>query len=247
MPARKQMIQKGTREPQPAVGPMPTLEEVLVGFQKSIARATLAAYNVSKADPEFSRGSRTLYVTEAIDVDLRVGLDLIAGRPRAAPDKIVVDFQAPADVRSSLRFRVGAKPLEHGKGPDLVLTCTDPLGSKSSISQYRLYLVNANWEHIPQHPVSLCLAPRDIDADVFRAEVTTDDYGGVTFSVDGRSGGLTIRGKEFRPAKTPSFKDSVSPSWLLSATTTITSKEGETEYEVRLKSDIYAVQVYLED
>ena len=90
MPTGKHAPPTDRERSQPTSPGMPTLEEVLVAFQKGLARATLAAYNVSKADPEFARGARTLYVTEGLDVDLRAGLP---GR-EAAPVAPAIDCDA---------------------------------------------------------------------------------------------------------------------------------------------------------
>jgi hypothetical protein len=235
----EQMEQKGGEDSPDSTSRPPTLEEVLVGFQKSLARATLAAYNVSKSDPDFSRGSRALYVTEGIEVDLRAGLGIASGRPGKQPDRITVDFGAPAETRSSIRFRVGTKPLEYIKGPELVLASLDPVGESTASAHYRLYLVDVDRNPIKQHPVTLRLAPRDVDAEMFSQEFRTDDYGAITFGVERKSGSFIFRGKKFPPTQEPSIEGSVAPAWLLSARATVKERE--------LKSDIYVVLVHPED
>jgi hypothetical protein len=245
MRGNKRKSQKGIVGTSDLASSLPTLEEILVGFQKSLARATLAAYNTSKADPEFTRGTRTLYITEALDVDLKAGLSIASARSGKQPDRITIDFDAPPDFRSSLRFRVGTKPLEHIKGPELILASLDPVGSSTSTAHFRLYLINEERHHIPRHPVKIRIAPRDIDAEIFEVELKTDDYGAITFIVYGETGIISVKGEKFTPPRNPSFKDSVVPAWLLSAEAIFeqNSKESLVENTIKLRSDIYVISV----
>jgi hypothetical protein len=88
----------------------PTLEDVIVAFQKSLARARNNAQIVSRRDRAVAQGEQPLFVVDAVDVNLRVGLEMVA--PEAdEPDRILVDFSAPGEARSTIGFRVVIRPL----------------------------------------------------------------------------------------------------------------------------------------
>jgi hypothetical protein len=89
----------------------PTLEEVIVAFQKSLARARTNAQIVSRSKM-VAAGEQPLFVVDALDVNLRVGLDMVAPTPDDPPDKILIDFSAPGDSRSTIGFRVVIRPLD---------------------------------------------------------------------------------------------------------------------------------------
>ena len=85
---------------------LPKLEDVIVAFQKSLSRARQNAQQVAQT-PKFARGERALFVVEALDLDLLTGISMSS----ETPDVVLIDFSAPADVRSHIRFKVAAKPL----------------------------------------------------------------------------------------------------------------------------------------
>lgn len=90
----------------------PTLEEVIVAFQKSLSRARTDAQVVSRRDKAIAEGDQPLFVVDALDVNLRVGLDMEAGSADEPRDRIRVDFSAPGDARSTIGFRVVIRPLD---------------------------------------------------------------------------------------------------------------------------------------
>lgn len=90
----------------------PTLEEVIVAFQKSLARARTDAQIVSRRDKAIAEGEQPLFVVDALDVSLRVGLDMAPANEGEPPNMIRVDFSAPGDVRSTIAFRVAIRPLD---------------------------------------------------------------------------------------------------------------------------------------
>jgi hypothetical protein len=95
----------------PASDTLPSLHEVLVAFQKSVSRARQQAQSVSAEDPEIRNGQKALFLVDSLDADLRVGIDVVAREGDPDPDIVRLNFAAPADQRSSIRFRVSVQPV----------------------------------------------------------------------------------------------------------------------------------------
>ena len=89
----------------------PSLDEVLVAFQKSLARTWFRAKVVSIEDSAIRAGQAPLFTIEALEVELRVGLDVVAASEKASPDIVRVNFDDQLHERSTVKFRVGIKPL----------------------------------------------------------------------------------------------------------------------------------------
>jgi hypothetical protein len=106
-----------------------TLEEVLVAFQKSLARATRSSFEASRADAGFALGERTLYAIDGLNISLKAGCAAALG-PDGKPSHVVLDFAQSPDAAGSatIDFRVQARPLEPIRGSQLILADLDPLG-----------------------------------------------------------------------------------------------------------------------
>lgn len=87
--------------------PKPTLSEVLISFQKSLARAQRHTSGVRRVT-DFILGERTLYAIEGLDIDLKVGLEQCLDKE----DSLLVDFHPAESRASTVKFRVQAKPTE---------------------------------------------------------------------------------------------------------------------------------------
>lgn len=154
-----------------------TLEEVLVGFQKSLARATRASFETARADYEVGLGQRALYVVDGIGVNLAAGLS--AGRDDAGRvQAISLDLGETDPQRSSrLEFRVQARPIEAIDGEQLVLADLDPLGLQRPRHVLRLTLIGLATEDQPAVRSSAEIeraaanASRALDAPTARAAV----------------------------------------------------------------------------
>jgi hypothetical protein len=126
-----------------------TLEELLVGFQKSLARATRASFETARADYEVGLGQRALYVVDGIGVNLAAGIS--AGRDgRGQVQAITLDLgEADPERASRLEFRVQARPIEAIDGEQLVLADLDPLGLQRPRHALRLTLIGLATEDQP--------------------------------------------------------------------------------------------------
>lgn len=114
-----------------------TLEEMLVAFQKSLARATRASFEASRAEPGFGLGEQSLYVIDGLDISLNAGCAAAFG-PNGKPSHVVLDFDRPAEAGGTARFdfRVQARPLEPLQGAQIILADLDPLGH--ALPEFRL-------------------------------------------------------------------------------------------------------------
>src|SRR5215813_8003927 len=117
------------------------LELFLTACQKSLARSVRTAQQSSKADNEFALGQRPIYMIDGIDMDVSAGIQVAAPRQETGGEHVVLDFHAPADIRSRIRFRVQSTPAELLKGAKLELTNLDPLGLSAPVSRMRTWIV----------------------------------------------------------------------------------------------------------
>lgn len=138
-PAARQLL--------PAEGTI-TLEELLVGFQRSLARATRSSLETARADPQVGLGQRSLYVVDGIGVSLPAGLvmSLDAG---GAVQSVSLDLGAAPAHAATLEFRVQARPIEAIEGEQLLLADLDPLGLQRPRHRLRLTLIGAQRAHEP--------------------------------------------------------------------------------------------------
>jgi hypothetical protein len=112
------------------------LEDVLVAFEKSLARATRHSLETSRAEVGFGLGERALYSIDALNIQLKVGCSAARG-PDGTLSHMLVDFaQRPPETQSLVEFRIQARPLEALKGSQLILADMDALGH--SRPEYRL-------------------------------------------------------------------------------------------------------------
>jgi hypothetical protein len=176
---------RAATEVEPAESPtrMPTLEAVLVAFQKSLARAGRNATHTARADPEFSGGLRTVYVVDGLDVELVAGLHTDP-KARRGSEGVRVDFEAPADVRSRLRFRLQSQPMPALEGPQLELAELDPLGDLHPRVPLRVVLIGRDGRGLADQEVFLSFLKAGDATARLDLPVRTDRLGRVDFSVE---------------------------------------------------------------
>ena len=129
----------------------PSLEEFLVACQKSLARSVYAAEQASKADTGIAKGERHFYSIDFLDFNVSVAMDTDGKNHEG----VRLDFQADPSRRSSLNFRLEAKPAEFVTGAHLQLANLDPLGQHLPDSHLRIWLVDSDGEAVPDYPVAL--------------------------------------------------------------------------------------------
>jgi hypothetical protein len=124
----------------PASGTV-ALEDVLVGFQRSLARATRSSLETSRADWQVGLGQRSLYVVDSIGVTLQAGV-IAALDPDGQVQSLSLDLgQTEGPGASTLEFRVQARPIEAIAGEQLTLADVDPLGHARPRHRMRFTLI----------------------------------------------------------------------------------------------------------
>ncbi len=191
---------------------LPTLEMVLLAFQKGIARATQSTSDSSKHHPDFLTGKRTLYGVDSINIDLNAGVKMITREDGKLEDRVRIDFDAPEGERSSLQFSVEPKPLEPLKGPRIFLSRIDPLTDMDRSNEFFVWYLNRKNSLIPDMPVTLKFTPTGKGKDVRKVEVRTDLAGQIKFKIEHT--GEFKSTCSFKPLK---FKLNMAFDWLVAA------------------------------
>ena len=172
----------------------PSLEEFLVACQKSFARSAYAAEQASKADISITQGERNFYAVDFLDFTVAVALDT-EGENR---DRVRLDFEADPARRSSISFRLEAKPRVFIQGAHLQLANLDPLEQHLPDSHLRLWLVDNNNIRVPDYKVTLEILKAGT-RDPMTAEavdLTTDAAGRINFWIRPWSNEVEVLGGE---------------------------------------------------
>lgn len=119
-----------------------TLEEMLVNFQRSLARATRSSLETARADLQVGMGQRALYVIDGIDVKLQAGMVMArdaAGCIQAVSVDLGADPSGPG--QAELKFRIVSRPIDPIAGEQIVLADLDPLGLQRPCHRVRVTLI----------------------------------------------------------------------------------------------------------
>src|SRR5262245_55294830 len=95
------------------------LEDFLVACQKSLGRAVRNAQQSAKTDNEFALGERPVYMISGVEFEVKAAMSVSHRKNRFAGESVLVDFDAPAETRSTIKFRVESRPVELLKGAKL--------------------------------------------------------------------------------------------------------------------------------
>jgi len=161
-----------------------SLELFLTACQKSLARSVRTAQQSSKADNEFALGQRPIYMIDGIDMDVSAGVQVAAPRKDTGGEHVVLDFQAPAETRSRIRFRVQSTPAELLKGAKLELANLDPLGQSAPVARMRTWIVDDRGRPVSGAAVELHFARAGDKEPKHVISVTTDSSGRVDFFIE---------------------------------------------------------------
>lgn len=176
-----------------------TLEEVLIAFQKTLARVRQSAEQYEAKEGEFRLGRKALFSVNELELDLNVGL-AVARKGDKEPDRIHVNFEADPSVRSTIRCRVVTEPVELVMGAVLRLVKlreeTELLGKKR---WYGVSLTGPKRES--ERSEADLLEGRDVtivlltDAGSWQTTLQTGqnkDAGTIEFSVQSREGSISL-------------------------------------------------------
>ena len=133
----------GARTLHPEEGSV-TLEEVLVGFQRSLARATRSSLETSRADWQVGLGQLALYVVDGINVTLQAGVVMARDAAgQVASVSLDLGRRDPGPGQATVEFRVSSRPIEAINGEQIVLADLDPLGLRRPRHAMRVTLIGA--------------------------------------------------------------------------------------------------------
>lgn len=169
------------------------LENFLVAAQKSLARSVRSAQQSAKADNEFALGERPVYVIEGLDMELSAGVQMGGSDRVASGEQVLLDFDAPGEMRSKIRFRIQTKPVELLTGAKLELANLDPLGEDSPLSRMRAWLVDDQGRPVREYPIVLHFVRAGDKTEQPSATVATDAGGRVDFFIDPANSLVKVR------------------------------------------------------
>lgn len=164
-----------------------TLEEFLVACQKSLARSVRNAQQAGKASSGISQGTRPLYMIDALDIDMSVGLRLAQADGKSAKpnlDLVELDFAVPAEQRSRLRFRVETRAVEVLEGARLDLADLDPLGDDRPRARLRVRLLDHLGQPVSSQKITWHFARAGDKRERGSVDADTDMAGQVDILVD---------------------------------------------------------------
>ncbi|MDH3431033.1 MAG: hypothetical protein OEQ14_13600, partial [Gammaproteobacteria bacterium] len=170
-----------------------TLETFLVACQKSLARSVKSAQQAGKSDSEFAQGERPVYVIDEVGFDLSAGVHIEAGNGKLTGERVLLDFDAPSERRSTLQFTVAMKPVEILIGAKLELANLDPLGEQLPDARLRAWLVDDQGRPVPDHTVTLHFC-RGGYKTVRQVETKTSPVGRIDFLVRSQENEVKVVG-----------------------------------------------------
>ena len=177
-----------------------TLETFLVACQKSLARSVKSARQAGKSDSEFAQGERPVYVIDEVGFNLSAGVHIEADDGRLTGERVLLDFDAAPERRSTLQFTVAMKPIEVLIGAKLELANLDPLGEQLPDARLRVWLVDEQGKAVPGHPVTLHFC-RGGYKTVRKIETKTSPVGRIDFLVRSQENEVKVVGVR-KPFKT---------------------------------------------
>lgn len=161
-----------------------TLEEFIVACQKSLSRAMRSAQAAARAEHDLSSGERPLYAVEGLQFELKVGAQLIQGENGNSGDRVLLDFDAPADARSTISFRVEPKLIEADDEPTIELANLDVLAEFKPVSRYRIRASDKDGNPMPNRRVSVIFVHPGDTTVQSRIDLDSDILGQIELTID---------------------------------------------------------------
>ena len=195
------------------------LEDVLIAFQKSLARVSDQTVAVSKEDPEILLGQRSLYSINSLAIELSAGLEMLPAR-RGDPDKIAVSFSGPSETRSKISFQVAAKPLEPEINRQIILTRYRQDKNALPENQFCVWVIdleNSSPVFLTGHPIDIHFISEGVDSDQIGLNAQTDRVGRTRFKVNPKAGTLKFEGGK----KSVKMTFDLKKKWFVQAQTEI--------------------------
>lgn len=185
-----------TEGPGPRVVPPVSLDEFLISCQKSLARTARSAEQAGKSASEFATGQQALYVIDGLEFDLSAAV-LVPDPSESSPqNRVMLDFAAPSEQRSRVKFRIETRPMEMVRGARLQIARLSESADPGERIRFRVWLVDDDGSPVPDYPVRLYFARSGSKQRNLREPITarTDIVGRIDFYVDTESQNVKIVG-----------------------------------------------------
>ena len=207
------------------------LEEVLIAFKKSLARATLATERASKYDVQFLLGNRTLYNVGGLHLNLNVGME-IENQEGNHNDRILLDFSQDLhpEKRSNLQFQVDATPVEPIKGPKVVLARRNKVGAQEQGNEFKVWVVGNQGEPRSKDPINIHIESSSFlrnerPESIIITDYQTDLQGQLKFEIDFKKSELMINEQGFKLKGDAILEDGTKESKTTSKILELSSKK----------------------
>lgn len=203
---------------------LPNLDDVLIAFQKSLARVRQKTTEVSKYETEYTKGNRALYMVDSVDVELAVGFE-VDTLSEGNPDFVKVNFSPVNEVNKSvLRFSVAPLPLDKPEEIMIIL-----VKSPYDTDEYKLSVISKDQRVRKVVLKFISIGEKSSQTEL---ELKTDLLGELKFTVNKQSGSISVQGyKQPRRLKELNNED----TWFVQGILTL-------EDNNYLKSDIIKIE-----
>jgi hypothetical protein len=186
---------------------LPTLDDIFIAFQKSMARLAQDTARAAQNDPLFLYGQRELFRIDDLDVDLVIGLqpdrERVLGKERFHRFRAISDLsQFPKSLEgmpgvARLKFRVKGRTLEEQLNkPFLFLRISDRSESAVTIE---IQALDAKGSPSPCKDLTLEILPDALPQDIpFKKKFQSDEQGTLRIVLELRERRVFLK----HPAKT---------------------------------------------
>lgn len=173
--------------------PSPTLEELILSLQKSVARTSEITSATSKYDSGFLLGDRSVYHVKELDIELSAAfVQDLSGR-------IQLNLNAPAEERSKLTFRIEPQIYQKIEGPSVVVSKFRSLSSDLNRLRQKgmIWVINELGRPEPKYAVRVFLCQGGMNAKEMKIDkLKTDVSGKLKFIVDAEKKTLHFDGQK---------------------------------------------------
>lgn len=218
----------------------PSLEELILSLQKSVAKASEITSAVSKYDTGFLLGDRTIYNIKELDFELKAKLD-----DGSESESIKVDLNANPEDCSVIRFKIQPQVFEKLEGPQIIVSKYRSLSSDKNrnIVKGMVWVINEFDIPEPNYPFKVFLAPGGLKARRKSfSNLNTDISGKLKFTINTSEKTIQFQGQ--KAAQTFSFSKEL--DWYMWASIELSDSEniedGVNDSLDELKSEL--IQIY---
>jgi len=173
---------------------LPTLTELLVGFQKSMARVAQLTARASEDDPLFLYGRRNLYKIDEIEVEIPIkiqpDLEEVMGNKFFNKIRVMTrpeDIQAKQDLPNSwgrLKFKVTGKPLKEKLGKSYVFVNLTGYNPQRDIFEIKIMGFDENGDPLKNKTIKLIVSILNSPEDEKIKEMFLDNDGTIRLELD---------------------------------------------------------------